>query len=97
MINKMEKPDYNVHPPHLYEGYKSTIFRSPTQPLVPVASMLKDISMPAFGNSVIRQWDNDLTKNGRRNGEPIGERIKMGDVKAAIAASGRGPVAHGDS
>jgi protocatechuate 3,4-dioxygenase beta subunit len=33
--------------------------------------------MPAFGESVIRQWDNDLTKNGRRNGEPIGERIKM--------------------
>ena len=30
MINKMEKTDYNVHPPHLYEGYKSTIFRSPT-------------------------------------------------------------------
>jgi protocatechuate 3,4-dioxygenase, beta subunit len=73
----MEKTDYNVHPPHLYEGYKSTIFRSPTKPLVPVASMLKDITMPAFGESNIRQWDNDLTKNGRRNGEPIGERIKM--------------------
>jgi protocatechuate 3,4-dioxygenase beta subunit len=73
----MEKTDYNVHPPHLYEGYKSTIFRSPTKPLVPVSSMLKDITMPAFGQSVIRQWDNDLTKNGRRNGEPIGERIKM--------------------
>jgi protocatechuate 3,4-dioxygenase beta subunit len=73
----MEKTDYNVHPPHLYEGYKSTIFRSPTKPLVPVASMLKDITMPAFGESNIREWDNDLTRNGRRNGEPIGERIKM--------------------
>jgi protocatechuate 3,4-dioxygenase beta subunit len=77
MTNKMEKTNYDVHPPHLYEGYKSTIFRSPKQPLIPVASMLKDLSMPAFGESVIRQWDNDLTKNGRRNGEPIGERIKM--------------------
>jgi len=73
----MENLDYNVHPPHLFEGYKSTILRSPTKPLIPVASMLKDLAMPAFGESVLRKWDNDLTKNGQRNGEPIGERIKL--------------------
>jgi protocatechuate 3,4-dioxygenase beta subunit len=69
--------DYNVQPPHLYPEYKSTILRSPTQPLVPVAAMLKDLSLPAFGESAIAQFDNDLTKNARRNGEPIGERIKV--------------------
>lgn len=73
----MDSLNFNVQPPHLYPEYKSTILRSPTQPLVPVAEMLKDSSLPAFGESVIGEFDNDLTKNARKNGEPIGERIKV--------------------
>ncbi len=69
--------DLNTQPPHLSPGYKSTILRSPTQALVPVADLLKDVSLPAFGESMIREYDNDLTKNARVNGEPIGERIKV--------------------
>lgn len=69
--------ELDTQPPHLYPGYKSTILRSPTKPLVPVASLLKDVSLPAFGESMIREYDNDLTKNARVNGEPIGERIKV--------------------
>jgi protocatechuate 3,4-dioxygenase, beta subunit len=64
-------------PPLLYPAYKSTILRSPTKPLLPVAAQLKDLTLPAFGESAIGKWDNDLTKNARKNGEPIGERIKV--------------------
>jgi protocatechuate 3,4-dioxygenase, beta subunit len=67
----------NVHPPHLSPEYKSTILRAPTQPLLLVGEHLKDRSLPVFGESVIRPFDNDLTKNARVNGEPIGERIKV--------------------
>ena len=73
----MEPINFDVQPPHLYPDYKSTIYRSPTRPLMPVQAYLKDLSLPAFGESVIGQYDNDLTKNARVNGEPIGERIKV--------------------
>ena len=66
-----------VHPPHLYPPYKSTILRSPSRPLMPVRELLRDLSLPAFGESVIGKLDHDLTKNARINGEPIGERIKV--------------------
>ncbi len=70
-------PDLEVHPSHLSPDYKSTILRSPTQPLLPVRELIRDLSMPVFGQSVLREFDNDLTKNARINGEPIGERIKV--------------------
>ena len=70
-------PDGEVHPPHLSPDYKSTILRSPTQPLLPVRELVRDLSMPVFGQSVLREFDNDLTRNARINGEPIGERIKV--------------------
>ena len=70
--------NYDTQPPHLYPEYKSTILRSPTRPLVPVAVMLKDLSLPAFGESAIGKYDNDLTKNARINADPIGERIRVG-------------------
>lgn len=73
----MENINFNVQPPHLYPEYKSTILRSPTKPLMIVKEYLKDLSLPAFGDSVIGKFDNDLTKNARKNGEPIGERIKV--------------------
>lgn len=77
MNNKL---DLNVQPPHLYPPYKSTILRSPTKPLMPVKELLKDLSLPVFGESLIGKLDNDLTKNARKNGEPIGERIKVSGV-----------------
>jgi len=73
----METIDYQVQPPYLYPDYKSTVFRSPTKPLILVSDKLKDISLPAFGESAIGPLDNDLTKNARKNGEPLGERIKV--------------------
>src|SRR5215831_19292991 len=73
----MKETDFNVQPPYLYPDYKSTVLRSPTKPLIPVQEQLKDLSLPAFGESIIGKYDNDLTKNARKNGEPIGERIKV--------------------
>lgn len=73
----MEEVNFDVHPPHLSPGYKSTILRSPTRPLMPVKELMKDLSLPVFGQSAIGKFDNDLTKNARINGEPIGERIKV--------------------
>ena len=69
--------DLDVHPPHLYPDYKSTRLRSPTKPLLLVGEHLRDVSMPVFGESVLGEFDHDLTKNARVNGEPIGERIKV--------------------
>lgn len=73
----MEPINFDVHPPHLSPGYKSTILRSPTKPLMIVREHLQDLRMPVFGESVLGKFDNDLTKNARVNGEPIGERIKV--------------------
>lgn len=66
-----------THPPHLYPEYKSTILRSPTQPLLIVPEQLRDLRLPVFGQSCLGELDNDLTKNARKNGEPIGERINV--------------------
>jgi len=76
----------DVHPPHLYPPYKSTILRSPTKPLIIVKESLKNFSLPVYGDSIIGNLDNDLTKNARINGEPIGERIKV----AGLVMDGQG-------
>ena len=73
----MNQQDLNTQPPYLYEPYKSTVLRSPTKPLLIVKENLKNINLPVFGESVIGKYDNDLTKNARKNADPIGERIKM--------------------
>lgn len=66
-----------VQPPHLYPAYKSTVLRSPTKPLLIVKENLKNIYLPVYGESVIGKYDNDLTKNARKDHDPIGERIKV--------------------
>jgi protocatechuate 3,4-dioxygenase beta subunit len=76
MIETEEKKN-NSQPPHLYPGYKSTILRSPTKPLILVKDFIKDLSLPVFGESCIGKFDNDLTKNAVKTGQPIGERTKV--------------------
>ncbi|MFD1626127.1 protocatechuate 3,4-dioxygenase subunit beta [Azospirillum griseum] len=67
--------DWNQHPPYLSPAYQSTILRSPRKPLIPVKQSLLTRSGPVFGHDSVGELDNDLTKNGRNNGEPLGERI----------------------
>jgi protocatechuate 3,4-dioxygenase beta subunit len=67
--------DWGSHPPYVYPAYKSTVLRGPTKPLVPLPASLSELTGPIYGHETIGPLDNDLTKNGARNGEPVGERI----------------------
>jgi protocatechuate 3,4-dioxygenase beta subunit len=74
----MENPtqrDWASHPPLLYPPYKSTILRAPTKPLVPLKHRLDEMSGPVYGHEKLGPLDHDLTHNGCRGGEPLGERI----------------------
>lgn len=67
--------DLPNHPPYLYPDYKSTVTRSPTKPLLPRVQTLSELTGPVFGRDTVNELDADLTRNGRINGEPLGERI----------------------
>jgi protocatechuate 3,4-dioxygenase beta subunit len=71
----MNTRDWSVHPAYLSPGYKSTLLRAPMKPLVPLKHTLSELTGPLYSNNKIGNYDNDLTKNGIKNGEPIGERI----------------------
>ncbi len=67
--------DWASHPPLNYPPYRSTALRAPTKPLIPIARSLSETTGPIYGDESVGPLDNDLTRNGRRNGEPLGERI----------------------
>ena len=67
------KESLSAYPKHLSPGYKSTVKRSPSKPLIIVPHTLSELSGPAFGHDAVQEGDADLTKQGK--GEPLGERI----------------------
>ncbi len=67
--------DWSSHSPYLYPGYKSTAKRGPTKPLIPLKAALGELSQPVYGHDGVGELDHDLTRNARKNGEPIGERM----------------------
>ena len=67
--------DWRSHPNPISPGYKSTLKRGPTRPLVPIAAALGEHRQPVYGHDDLGVLDHDLTRNARRDGEPIGERI----------------------
>jgi protocatechuate 3,4-dioxygenase, beta subunit len=67
--------DWASHPPYVYSEYRSTSLRGPTKPLIPIKQSLSELTGPVYGQDSIGLLDGDLTKNGRKNGEPLGERI----------------------
>lgn len=71
----MTARDWSSHPPYLHPDYKSTGLRGPTRPLVPIPESLSELTGPVFGAGAVGPLDADLTRNGARNGEPLGERI----------------------
>ncbi len=76
MINApVSQRDWSAHPPLLYPPYASTALRAPTKPLIALAHGLAETSGPVFGHDSVGPLDHDLTQNGRRNGEALGERI----------------------
>ena len=75
MDTTQNQRDWTSHPPLIAPGYKSTIFRGPSQNLITVPELMKPSSGPIFGLESVAPLDHDLTKNGIKNGEPLGERI----------------------
>lgn len=67
--------DWSVQPAYLHEPYKSTVKRSPTNPLIPLAHSLSELTGPVYGHESVAELDSDLTRNSAINGEPLGERI----------------------
>lgn len=70
-----ESSTKGVQPSRLYPGYKSTVLRAPSNPLIVLPQSLKKFSGPIFRDFTLGPLDHDLTKNSARNGEPMGERI----------------------
>jgi protocatechuate 3,4-dioxygenase, beta subunit len=69
--------DRAIHPPALFPAYKSSLLRSPSQPLIAVAQTLSDITGPAFHAGDIGPQDHDLVANFAHTGDPVGERITL--------------------
>lgn len=67
--------DWASHPPYLSPDYKSTVLRAPTKPLVSIAHGRSELTGPVYGRESLGPLDADLTRNGAKDGEPLGERI----------------------
>ncbi len=74
-IEAVSARDWASHPPYVYPDYRSTVLRGPKRPLVPLKQTLSELTGPVYGHESVGPLDSDLTKNGAKNGEPLGERI----------------------
>jgi protocatechuate 3,4-dioxygenase beta subunit len=67
--------DWATQPAFIDQGYRSTASRGPTKPLIPLRQTLSELTGPVYGHDSLGALDGDLTRNGRKGGEPLGERI----------------------
>lgn len=77
MTDKNGVRDWTSHPPYIHADYKSTRLRGPTKPLIPLPETLSELTGPVYGHDSFDKADADLTRNGVKDGEPIGERIAV--------------------
>jgi protocatechuate 3,4-dioxygenase, beta subunit len=75
MSSLINPRDWQSHPPYLFADYRSTALRAPAKPLVPLPASLSELTGPVYGHESVGELDADLTRNGAKNGEPLGERI----------------------
>jgi protocatechuate 3,4-dioxygenase, beta subunit len=75
MSDAVTPRDWSSHPPYIYPGYRSTLLRGPSRPLIPLKHTLSELTGPVYGHDAVGPLDNDLTRNARHTGEPLGERI----------------------
>ena len=61
-------------PPYLHPDYRSTVERSPRQPLVRVPHSLSEVTGPLYGRELVEARDTDLTRP-HEGGEALGQRI----------------------
>jgi protocatechuate 3,4-dioxygenase beta subunit len=80
--------DRATHPPLLHPPYRSTALRGPTKPLIPLPETLSELTGPVYGHESLGPLDGDLTRNARKTGEPIGERIVV--TGRVLDEAGRG-------
>jgi len=83
------RPYFDSQPPYLYPGYRSTIKRAPSQPLLRLPQTQSEITGPVFGLGDIGPTDHDLT--AQHAGAPLGERIV---VSGRVLDENSKPVAH---
>lgn len=74
-MSKITLRDWNSHPDYISPEYKSSRLRGVSRTLVEIDPELSELTGPAYGEEALGPLDNDLTRNGRTNGEPLGERI----------------------
>ena len=68
--------DRDWHPPAFTPGYKTSVTRAPSRPLVALDGTLSEVTGPVFGHDLIGPLDNDLILNFAKPGESaIGERL----------------------
>ena len=67
--------DWKSHPPMISPDYKSTLYRAPKKPLIPLKQSLSELTGPVYGHESAAAIDTDLTKNAQKTAEAIGERI----------------------
>jgi protocatechuate 3,4-dioxygenase, beta subunit len=65
--------DWSSNAGYIDKGYRSTTLRGPTKPLIPIRGA--SLSAPVYGHDQLNATDADLTVNGRKTHDPIGERI----------------------
>jgi protocatechuate 3,4-dioxygenase beta subunit len=73
-MNDMTRPDA-LDPPYLYPGYKSTVLRSPREPLLELPPGTLDVPGPTVPRGFVRNGDNDLTIHGKS--APLGEKMVL--------------------
>src|SRR5689334_7573036 len=88
-VTGYRRPYFRTQPDYLYPGYRSTVKRSPSRPLVPLAHTLTEVTGPVFGYGDVKPTDSDLTR--QHEGDPIGERIV---VSGRLLDNNSRPVAH---
>lgn len=67
--------DHSRHPPALTPRYRSSIARSPNQPLLTLQPGAGERHGPTFGHGAIGALDHDLIQNFAHGGDPVGERV----------------------
>jgi protocatechuate 3,4-dioxygenase beta subunit len=73
--DEFEPRDRSWHPPALTPAYKTSITRSPAQPLLAMPQTPSETAGPVFAPDNLGAHDSDLLVNYAHGGEPIGERI----------------------
>ena len=48
-----------AHPPYLYPGYRSTVRRAPSRPLVIIPNTLSELTGPVYGHESVREHDGE--------------------------------------